>query len=123
MGSPLYRQEKMWDDLGLVLPRNMMANWCIRVSEYYLKPLYDLMLSKLKEESSLLHCDETTVQVNKEVGKKASSNSYMWVLTSGELEKAKGVIFKYSRNRNSDTAKSFLNGYKNISCYRWICWI
>lgn len=114
MGSPLYRQEKMWDDLGLVLPRNMMANWCIRVSEYYLKPLYDLMLSKLKEESSLLHCDETTVQVNKEVGKKASSNSYMWVLTSGELEKAKGVIFKYSRNRNSDTAKSFLNGYKNI---------
>ena len=28
-GTPLYRQEKMWDDLGLVLPRNMMANWPI----------------------------------------------------------------------------------------------
>lgn len=114
MGSPLYRQEKMWDDLGLVLPRNMMANWCIKISEYYLKPLYDLMLNKLKEESRLLHCDETTVQVNKEEGKKASSNSYMWVLTSGALEKCKGVIFKYSKNRNSDTAKSLLNGYKNI---------
>ena len=31
-GTPLYRQEKMWDDLGLVLPRNMMANWCIKIS-------------------------------------------------------------------------------------------
>ena len=25
MGVPLYRQEKIWDDKGLVLPRNMMA--------------------------------------------------------------------------------------------------
>lgn len=33
MGTPLYRQEKMWDDLGLVLPRNMMANWCIKISQ------------------------------------------------------------------------------------------
>ena len=32
MGAPLCRQEKMWDDLGLVLPRNMMANWCIKIS-------------------------------------------------------------------------------------------
>ena len=114
MGSPLYRQEKMWDDLGLVLPRNMMANWCIKINEYYLKPLYDLMLHKLKEESSVLHCDETTLQVNKEEGKKASSNSYMWVLTSGNSEKCKGVVFKYSRNRNSETAKNLLEGYKNI---------
>ena len=32
MGAPLCRQEKMWYDLGLVLPRNMMANWCIKIS-------------------------------------------------------------------------------------------
>lgn len=29
MGVPLYRQEKVWEDIGLVLPRSMMANWCI----------------------------------------------------------------------------------------------
>lgn len=70
MGTPLYRQEKMWDDLGLVLPRNMMANWCIKISQYYLEPLYRLMLDKIKENSSLIHCDETTIQVNKEANKK-----------------------------------------------------
>ena len=114
MGVPLYRQEKVWDDRGLILPRNMMANWCIKLSQYYLEPIYELMLNKLKEESELLHCDETTMQCNKEPGRKSSSNSYMWVLISGELEKKKGVIFKYSQSRSAETAQKFLEGYKNI---------
>ena len=114
MGTPLYRQEKMWDDLGLVLPRNMMANWCIKINEYYLEPLYELMLKRIKEKSKILHCDETTLQVNKEEGKKATSNSYMWVITSGELEEVKGVIFSYSKSRSGEYAKELLNGYKNI---------
>lgn len=114
MGVPLYRQEKVWDDRRLILPRNMMANWCIKLSQYYLKPIYELMLNKLKEESELLHCEETTMQCNKEPGRKASSNSYMWVLTSGELEKKKGVIFKYSQSRSAETAQKFLEDYKNI---------
>lgn len=93
MGVPLYRQEKVWDDKGLVLPRSMTSNWCIKLSEYYFEPIYNLMLKKLKEKCELLHCDETTMQCNKEPGKKASSNSYMWVLASGELEENEGVIF------------------------------
>ena len=114
MGTPLYRQEKMWDDLGLVLPRNMMANWCIKISQYYLEPLYKLMLDKIKENSSLIHCDETTIQVNKEANKKASSNSYMWVITTGKLEQMQAVIFKYSSSRSSEVVKDLLKGYKNI---------
>ena len=114
MGVPLYRQEKVWDDRGLILPRNMMANWCIKLCQYYLEPIYNLMLKRLKEENELIHADETTMQCNKELGRKASSNSYMWVLASGELEKKKGVVFKYSQSRSGETAQSFLSGYKNI---------
>lgn len=114
MGVPLYRQEKVWDDRGLVLPRSMMANWCIKLSEYYLEPIYNLMLKKIKGESELLHCDETTMQCNKETGKKASSNSYMWVIASGELEKNKGVIFSYSKSRSSEVAQKLLKDYKGI---------
>ena len=114
MGVPLYRQESMWNDKGLVLPRNMMANWNIKIAEYYLKPLYELMLKRIKEENNLIHCDETTIQCNNEPGRKAESNSYMWVLCSGELENSKGVIFKYSPSRSAETAREFLKGYKNI---------
>ena len=114
MGVPLYRQEKVWDDKGLVLPRSMTSNWCIKLSEYYLEPIYNLMLKKLKEHCELLHSDETTMQCNNEPGKKASSNSYMWVIASGELEKYKGVIFSYSRSRSAEVAQKLLNGYRNI---------
>lgn len=114
MGVPLYRQEKVWDDRGIILPRSMTANWCIKLSEYYFEPIYELMLKKMKEQNEVLHCDETTMQCNKEQGKKASSNSYMWVLASGELEEKKGVIFSYSKNRSSEVAQKLLKNYKRI---------
>ena len=114
LGVPLYRQESMWDDKGLVLPRNMMANWNIKLTEYYFTPLYDLMLKEIKDKNELLHSDETTMQCNKESGRKATSNSYMWVLRSGELEKTKGVIFKYSTSRSAEIASEYLKGFKGI---------
>lgn len=114
MGVPLYRQEKIWDDRGLVLPRSMMSNWCIKLTDYYFTDLYKLMLKKIKSNSEVLHCDETTMQCNKEIGKKATSNSYMWVLSSGELEKEKGVIFSYNSSRSAEIAKNLLNDYKGI---------
>lgn len=114
LGVPLYRQEKMWDEKGLVLPRNMMANWNIKLSEYYLENLHKLMLRKMKEQNELLHCDETTMQCNKEKGREATSNSYMWVLCSGELEKQKGIVFQYSPSRSAKVAKSLLKNYKGI---------
>lgn len=58
--------------------------------------------------------DETTIQVNKEHGRSPTSNSYMWVLSSGELEETKGVVFKYSPSRSGEIAKEFLKGFKGI---------
>ena len=114
LGVPLYRQEKMWDDQGLVLPRNMMANWNMKISEYYLGYLYELILRELKQGCELLHADETTMQCNKEPGRKATSKSYMWVICSGELEKKKGTVFTYKTSRSADTAKELLKDFNGI---------
>ena len=114
MGVPLYRQEKIWDDRGLVLPRSMSANWCIKINQYYLNNIYELMLKKLKDSCEVIHCDETTMQCNHEPNKKATTNSYMWVLVSGDLEKTKGVIFNYSSSRAEKVAKNLLKNYKGI---------
>lgn len=114
IGVPLYRQEKMWDDKGLVLPRNMMANWNIKLTEYYFEELYNVMKAELKSSNSVMHCDETSIQCNREAGRKASSESYMWVLRSGELENKKGVIFRYAPTRSAALAKDLLKDYKGI---------
>lgn len=99
---------------GVVLPRGMMANWSIKINEYYLESLWKLMQKEMKMKSEVLHVDETTIQVNKEPNRAATTNSYMWVMRSGELEETKGVIFKYSPSRSAETAKEFLKGYKGI---------
>lgn len=114
MGVPLYRQEKVWDDRGLVLPRNMMANWCIKLSEYYLENLSELMFDKMKSENQVAHGDETRIQCNKEEGRNASSESYMWVACSGVLEEHRGVYFKYDQSRAGKIAEKLWKGYQGI---------
>lgn len=114
MGVPLYRQEKVWDDRGLVLPRNVSSNWCIKISEYYLENIWKLMFSKLKQNCQVLHCDETTIQCNHEPNRNASSTSYMWVMVSGKDEKCKGVLFRYSPSRSQNIAIDLFSGYSDI---------
>ena len=114
LGTPLYRQEKMWEDTGLILPRSMTSNWIIKLSEYYLEPLRNLIFKKLKNTCEVGHADETTIQVNKEPDRKPSTTSYMWVFTSGKDEKLQGVVYDYNASRSNETAQKFLKGFKGI---------
>ena len=114
LGTPLYRQEKMWDEKGLVLPRSMSSNWMIKLSEYYLEPLRNLMFKNLKSSCEVGHGDETTIQVNKEPDRNPTNTSYMWVFASGEQEKLQGVIYDYNKSRSGEMAQNFLKGFKGI---------
>lgn len=110
MGIPLSRQEKDWYRLGLILPRGVMANWVIRCSEEWLMPIYDRIHEKLLTLTNL-HMDETRIQCNKEEGRAASSNSFMWVIRSGASEELQACFFHYTPSRNGDVAKNLLTGY------------
>ena len=134
LGLPLARQEKDWYRLGLVLPRNDMANWVIRCSEEWLTPVYNRIHEKLME-CQVLHMDETRIQCNKEEGKKASSDSFMWVIRSAACEAVKATYFHYSRTRNGDIAMKLLErfqgylitdayaGYEKVeNITRALCW-
>lgn len=110
MGIPFNRQEKDWYRLGLILPRMNMANWIIRCSEEWLTPVYNQIHKKLLC-CEVLHMDETRIQCNKEEGKKASSDSFMWVIRSAACEDIQGAFFHYSRTRSGDIAKQLLSGF------------
>ena len=111
MGSPLYRQEQEWNRQGVKLSRQTMSNWILRAAEDWLKPVYEELHRKLVQQE-VLHADETTLQVLKELGKSAQSKSYMWLYrTSGDAEHPI-VLYEYSPNRKPKNAEVFLEGFK-----------
>lgn len=113
MGMPLNRQEKDWYNLGLVVNRQTMANWVIRICEEWLAPICERIHRQLLR-SEVLHCDETRIQCNKEEGKKPSSQSFMWVMCSGQEEKHQGAVFRYTRSRGGHHAQKLMSGFSGI---------
>jgi transposase len=109
-GMPLYRQEKDWANQGVTLSRATLANWIIRPSHDWLEPLYDAMKEQLVTEP-VINADETVIQVLKEPGKKASTESRMWVYTSGRSP-TPTVLYEYQPTRSGQHARRFLEGFK-----------
>lgn len=111
MGIPLARQERDWYRIGLSLHRSTMSGWVIRSSEEWLYPIYERMCQAMMGCSVLLG-DETRIQCNKEPGKKAGSDSFMWVIRTGSYEPVRAVLFHYSRSRSGAEARKLYAGFQ-----------
>ena len=110
MHAPLYRQEQEWNRVGVMLSRQTMSNWVLRVAEDWLRPIYDRMHRPLLQRE-VLHADETTLQVLKLEGRTTRSKCYMWLYrTSGDAEHPI-VLYEYQQNRKAENAEVFLKGY------------
>lgn len=110
MYSPLYRLEQEFNREGLKLSRQTMANWILNASDTWLRPVYDVLHRKLCLES-VLHGDETTLQVLRESGKAATSKSYMWLYRTSECTESPIVLYEYQPSRKAAHAEEFLNGF------------
>lgn len=115
---PLYRQEQQFARLGYSLSRQTMANWMIYGAQKWLVPLYEAMKAYLLQQE-VLHADETTLQVLKEPGKSAESQSYLWLYRTGR-DAAPTVLYEYQRTRGGEHPRNFLSsfsGYLHVDGY------
>ncbi len=111
--SPLYRIEQEFLRYGLIITRQNMANWMIRLGEEYLSVLYD-HLHVLLYDYHVIQADETPVLVNKD-GRSAGSKSYMWVYRSGYMYQEKQIVlYEYQQTRNASHPREFLKDYSGI---------
>lgn len=110
-GIPLYRLEKEWERMGIILSRTTMANWVIRCHEEYLSPVLEHM-RKLLLSRDIVHADETPVQVLKEDGKKPQSKSYMWVYRTGNDGMEPIIMYDYQPSRSGDNAAAYLKDFR-----------
>ena len=107
---PLYRQEAAFLHDGISLSRQTLANWVIKAGEDWLYGIYD----KLRQEligCTRIHADETTLEVLREPGRKATQKSYMWLYRTGGAEVHPVVLYEYKPSRSYEHPKAFLQGF------------
>lgn len=121
-GLPLYRMEAVLARVGMTLSRGTMGHWMIDASQRHLQRLYDVMRTELLAQP-LIHGDETRVQVLHEAGKRAQSQSYMWVYRSAESRATPVVLFEYQPGREQQHPQVFPQGYAGTQmtddCSAW----
>ncbi len=111
MAVPLERQSKSFKAMGMRLSTATLSNWVIYAAENFMKPVYTEMKKQLLS-CSVIHADETVVQVLNEPNRKAKTESRMWVYCAGKYESHSNILFEYSTTRSGDNAQKFLNGYR-----------
>ena len=93
---PLYRQETQFGRLRVCLGRSTMAGWMIRLGATHVVPIINLLVDRLLE-ATLIHCDETHLQVLKS-DKPATSDHWMWVRAAGPPGR-RIILFDYDPSR------------------------
>ncbi|MEK5060519.1 transposase [Paenibacillus sp. FSL H7-0326] len=107
--QPLYRQEQQFARLGLTISRQTLANWMIYGADQWLSLLTDRMHEHLLKQD-ILHADETTLQVLREPGKSAESQSYLWLYRTGRMGPPI-VLYDYRPSRGGEHPRHFLKGF------------
>lgn len=110
-GVPLYRLESVLERSDIKLGRGTLARWLIRSSENWLSRIVDALHQVLRRQT-MIHGDETSLQVLKEKGKIAQSTSYMWVYRSAQHSDEPVVLFDYQPGRGHEHPQRFLQGYQ-----------
>lgn len=108
---PLQRQEKDFSSKGIPLLKATMSNWVGIAAEQWCTPI----LQKMKElllSGNIIHADETSFRVLHEKGRKATTESKMWVYCNGKINDRSIIIFDYKPTRKGENAKKFLSGFE-----------
>lgn len=110
---PLYRQEKDFAAKGIPILRATMSEWVCMIAERWCQPILEKM-HELLLAGKVIHADETVLQVLHEQGRKATTDSRMWVYCNGKMNDRSIVIFEYQPTRSGEHPKRFLGNFSDF---------
>lgn len=108
-GMPMYRLHDALLRSEVDVARTTLSQWAIK-SGLLFAPLYEAMRQVLLA-CPVIHGDETRVQVLKENGRSAQSQSYMWVYRTALGSEQPVVLFDYQPGRGHEHPERFLGGF------------
>lgn len=106
---PLYRQEGIWQRLGVDISRSTLCNWMLLCAERL-----EILRALLREaiiNSSYARADETPVQVMEDNQVRISKTAYMWVFTTGRTEHP-AILFEFALSRSGSVATEFFSNFQ-----------
>ena len=113
---PLNRISEGYGYDGLNISRQVMAGWMIRLSDYYLDSVHQMMKDELKK-APLIHCDESPFTMSGEKdANDPQSKDYMWVYHSPGIQDSQKIyLYEYDNgSRSAAVIDRYLEGYKGI---------
>lgn len=110
-GLPLYRLSEILKRHGIEMSRQTLSESVLTVAQK-IEPLIEQMVEALLS-GPLIYMDETKVQVLKEPGKSAQSQSYMWVRRGGPPDRPI-IHFHYDPSRATAVPEKLLNGFHGV---------
>lgn len=108
---PLYRQAEIMAREKINISRQILCQWTMR-SSIALKPLYDLMTTRLLESNNIFY-DETPVSMLSP-GKGKTHQAYMWVIVGGTSTNPSYRIYDFCTNRCHENAAKMLKDYRGV---------
>jgi transposase len=105
---PLYRQEGIWQRIGVDLARSTLCNWILNAADK-LQVLLPLMRNEILE-TNYARADETPVQVLEENKLRTSKRAYMWLFATGRIEQAI-IVYEFAMSRAGVVAEEFFDGF------------
>lgn len=107
---PFYRQSRIFERIGVDIPRATLCNWTIGAYER-MADFFSVFIAEMKK-GPFMRMDETTVQVLCEENRPAESKSYMWVAVGYPARSRPLVLYQYHPTRSRDVPHQFLDGFK-----------
>jgi transposase len=113
---PLYRQENFFQQIGIDLSRQTMADWMLKSAALFM-PLYERLHDILLQQP-VIHADETPLTVIHE----DKTNCYMWLYCCGrdappddiKNKPPNIVLYDYHNSRSGQCAQDFLHDFKGF---------
>jgi len=101
---PLYRQEDVFQQAGLKIPRQTLCDWVLRAA-FELRPIADELMRQIRA-GPVMALDDTPVKCQ---GPKGSSHfqACLWTFVNPEVD---GVAYRFTPGRGSEHIEKFLDG-------------
>jgi len=101
---PLYRQEEIFQQAGLWIPRQTLCDWVLKAA-FALKPIVDALMAMIRA-GPVFQLDDTPVKCQGGRGAGVFL-AYLWTFVNPEVS---GVVYAFTTGRSANDLKPFLEG-------------